>query len=196
MDKINCKKCNIYKVQSDFVKDKTRKSGYHPYCRVCQNKIKNTKRNKERAIAWNRKNKGRRSEIRKKWYNKNPELVRLYRVQRRLREHNASDGTLNKYSLSKLPKDKCSVCSFDLDWDTNGSVHLDHIVPLAKGGRHSITNVQWTCSTCNLEKGAMDLELYKMKKIDYDHKDGKFKSEKANRGNDGSGTKKEGKKIR
>lgn len=29
---------------------------------------------------------------------------------------------------------------------------------------------------------------------DYDHKDGKFKSVKANRGNDGMGTKKEGKK--
>tara|TARA_R100001463_G_scaffold61404_1_gene114178 strand:- start:667 stop:912 length:246 start_codon:yes stop_codon:yes gene_type:complete len=29
---------------------------------------------------------------------------------------------------------------------------------------------------------------------DYDHKDGKFKSVKANRGNDGKGTKREGKK--
>lgn len=32
-----------------------------------------------------------------------------------------------------------------------------------------------------------------MKGKDYDHKDGKFKSVKANRGNDGEGTKKEGK---
>jgi len=32
-----------------------------------------------------------------------------------------------------------------------------------------------------------------MKGKDYDHKDGKFKSIKANRGNDGEGTKKEGK---
>ena len=32
-----------------------------------------------------------------------------------------------------------------------------------------------------------------MKEKDYDHKDGKFKSVKANRGNDGEGTKKEGK---
>ena len=30
--------------------------------------------------------------------------------------------------------------------------------------------------------------------MDYDHKDGKFKSIKANRGNDGKGTKKENKK--
>ena len=40
----------------------------------------------------------------------------------------------------------------------------------------------------------MDLELYKMKKIDYDHEDGKFESVKRNRGNDGNGTKKESKK--
>ena len=32
-----------------------------------------------------------------------------------------------------------------------------------------------------------------MKGKDYEHKDGKFKSIKANRGNDGEGTKKEGK---
>jgi hypothetical protein len=35
-----------------------------------------------------------------------------------------------------------------------------------------------------------------IKWLDYDHKDGKFKSIKANRGNDGQGTKKEGKKNR
>jgi len=31
----------------------------------------------------------------------------------------------------------------------------------------------------------------KMKKMDYDHKDNKFKTPKANRGNDGNGTKNE-----
>ena len=33
-----------------------------------------------------------------------------------------------------------------------------------------------------------------LKDKDYDHKDGKFKSVKANRGNDGQGTRKEGRK--
>jgi len=33
-----------------------------------------------------------------------------------------------------------------------------------------------------------------LKGKDYDHKDGKFKSVKANRGNDGQGTRKEGKR--
>ena len=33
---------------------------------------------------------------------------------------------------------------------------------------------------------------FKLKGMDYDHKDGKFKSIKANRGNDGKGTKREG----
>ena len=35
-----------------------------------------------------------------------------------------------------------------------------------------------------------------MKGKDYDHKDNKFKSVKANRGNDGKGTKKEGFSIK
>jgi 5-methylcytosine-specific restriction endonuclease McrA len=31
---------------------------------------------------------------------------------------------------------------------------VDHVVPLAKGGIESITNLQILCETCNLKKGS------------------------------------------
>lgn len=153
MSNFKCRKCNETKPIEDFVKDATRSTGHHPYCRTCQNKIKNNKKALSRALKWQKENKDKRVIIRKRWYDNNPELVRIYKAERRLRECNLSDGTISKESLSNLPKDNCSICGDLLDWSSKNSVHLDHIKPLIKGGEHSIGNVQWTCSTCNLEKG-------------------------------------------
>lgn len=33
-------------------------------------------------------------------------------------------------------------------------LHLDHVIPLAKGGAHSPKNVRVACASCNLSKGA------------------------------------------
>ncbi len=32
--------------------------------------------------------------------------------------------------------------------------HFDHLIPLAKGGRHIISNLRVSCPTCNIAKGA------------------------------------------
>jgi len=37
------------------------------------------------------------------------------------------------------------------------SEHIDHIIPLAKGGLHDITNVIGACGRCNKQKGAKHL---------------------------------------
>jgi 5-methylcytosine-specific restriction endonuclease McrA len=34
------------------------------------------------------------------------------------------------------------------------SPELDHIIPLAKGGDHTKSNVQCVCASCNRKKGA------------------------------------------
>ena len=44
---------------------------------------------------------------------------------------------------------KCKHCG-----DKKGPFHVDHVVPLAKGGIESITNLQILCETCNLKKGS------------------------------------------
>lgn len=39
---------------------------------------------------------------------------------------------------------------------SNVALHLDHIIPLAKGGPHGLWNVQLLCGTCNSQKGDRD----------------------------------------
>lgn len=71
-----------------------------------------------------------------------------------------NDGTLpinTNYPLSKelenlLVKQnhKCAYCGSSLV----KYKHLDHIIPLSKGGNHSIKNVEWLCPSCNFKKGS------------------------------------------
>lgn len=49
-------------------------------------------------------------------------------------------------SILKLFDGKCAKCG------ASDNIHMDHVVPLAKGGSHSVDNVQPLCATCNLRK--------------------------------------------
>ena len=45
---------------------------------------------------------------------------------------------------------KCAIGGEDIRFE----YHLDHRVPLARGGRHEVGNLQATCPRCNLRKGS------------------------------------------
>jgi hypothetical protein len=52
----------------------------------------------------------------------------------------------------------CCVCGHT---DGSGStLHVDHRVPVALGGRHALTNLWTLCAPCNLSKGARTLEAF------------------------------------
>lgn len=57
---------------------------------------------------------------------------------------------LNKLCI--LQQWKCACCCASI----RKKKHLDHIVPLSKGGKHEEFNVQFLCPKCNLKKHAKD----------------------------------------
>jgi len=61
-----------------------------------------------------------------------------------------SDSLLDR--LYKLQQGKCPCCKRALGKD----FHMDHITPLAKGGKNVDSNIQLLRSRCNLVKSAMD----------------------------------------
>lgn len=73
--------------------------------------------------------------------------------QRRLRIRATNNGTITAKKLKKMLEDqeyKCVECKKDI----TEHKHLDHIKPLARGGKHTIRNVRYLCPKCNMAKHA------------------------------------------
>ena len=90
----------------------------------------------------------------KAWQSENLEACRISHHKRRAKKQD-SGGTLSK-GLSKklysLQKGKCPCCGLPL----GKNYHMDHIVPLARGGAHTDDNIQLLTQRCNNQKHAKD----------------------------------------
>lgn len=114
----------------------------------------NPKRQRELTIAWREANRERVRASMQIWFSKHPEAQRIYKQNRRAREMQG-DGRLSEGIVEKLfvlQRGLCACCRKKLGDD----FHLDHIVPLAKGGEHSDSNMQLLTPRCNTEKHAKD----------------------------------------
>jgi 5-methylcytosine-specific restriction endonuclease McrA len=141
-----------------------------------KNKERNKERNREKAKRYREKypervklsqdkyNKKPESKIRSNRYN-HSEKGKLYhrkyikdnydkwltrqrknQVIRRIRKTNNEIFTISNKDMRRLLSSKCAVCeSYD-------KIHIDHVIPVSRGGRHSIGNLQPLCQGCNLSK--------------------------------------------
>ena len=103
------------------------------------------KRTKEYFRAYCEVNKERLRESRKEYLRRNPGLAGFY--SRRYRQR------LNNVKFSILPKEyrrlKYSLCFYCGEPATT----VDHIIPVSKGGHHSVGNLVPACQPCNSSKG-------------------------------------------
>ena len=57
-----------------------------------------------------------------------------------------------KKAVYARDRGKCASCSTDIIMELTENDHLDHIVPIARGGCNDLVNLQLLCQTCNLAK--------------------------------------------
>lgn len=113
---------------------------------------------KKEKQAYNRKwyeeNKEKSLGYRRKYRKSNIEAVKLSKREHRIREREG--GKLSKGIVVKLlsfQKHRCVVCRVSLK---KSGYHVDHIIPLSKGGKNTDRNIQLTCPACNIKKKAKD----------------------------------------
>lgn len=126
--------------------------------------------NKDKAnavsAAWRAANKKKIAEYRKNNAEKAKSYDVTYRIlhpdKRKINEHNRrvkknnNGGKLSAGIVSKLlsvQRGKCAVCKKTL---IKIGHHIDHIIPLVRGGKNIDANVQLTCPSCNIKKGGKD----------------------------------------
>ena len=112
------------------------------------------------------KNSSKIYNINRKWANKNPDKVRSY--SRRITSKRKALKLLN--GQSDYTEDQviikygsiCYICNKEIDLlskrQSNGDgwqmgLHIDHLIPLSKGGPDTLENVRPTHAICNLRKG-------------------------------------------
>lgn len=156
MDIVKCTKCNTDKSLEQFNKDKRKLNGRESHCKECK---------KAQLYKWRESNKEHFLEYARSVYASLTDEQRTNKI-----------AVQNKYRASRLAlsmpswtknrkqqmvsngifcisprdvrslnnKDKCSACG-----ETEGKFEIDHVVPISKGGRHSIGNLQVLCFNCN-----------------------------------------------
>lgn len=176
-----CIECheNLLPTTENFCKDKSRTDGLTSKCRDCikqyntDNKERKAKHNSDYNKAntskvskyntqYNNANRERLKEVHKK-YRQSPEGLehKIAAVQtRRVRKEGLTTEVESVLRSEVIARDgyKCQICGKkvdkDLRWPDSMSLSLDHIVPISKGGPHTLSNLRVTHLACNLKKGS------------------------------------------
>lgn len=168
-----CNRCGVTKPAYEFdrVKDG---DGYHNQCKICRRAgAREWKRqNKEKIRQYEIENRDRLRELRREWVNKNRDRhlamrrardkTPKWRMYARLKQHARRVGKSSTVTLdeiqSLMERQKrcyyCKKCFSDKNKPT-----LDHVIPLAKGGQHVISNIVLACKACNCQKQARMIRL-------------------------------------
>jgi hypothetical protein len=127
--------------------------------------------NKARKRAQQLANRERLNELARAARERNPELANARSAryarspkgklngvmgeQRRRARKRAAEGSHTVDELKALfqrQRGKCAYCGVSI---RNG-YHIDHVIPLARGGSNWIANIALACAKCNLTKSATD----------------------------------------
>lgn len=125
-DRIREAKKKCYAAKIDVYREKSR-----------QNRLKDPAKMRERARQWKLNNR-----------------ERVYDAIHRRRARKLGNGPVDRIDrviVHSRDHGRCWLCREPVK---QTDMHLDHVVPLSKGGTHTYDNVRTSCAACNLRKGA------------------------------------------
>lgn len=123
----------------------------------------NSEKNTTRATKWIEDNRDKFNARQRKRRVNNP-IVKakesVIRHTRRARMRNAEGSYTDEDILHIFEEQegRCAYCGITLFWSIKNDVHIDHIIPLARGGTNWPSNLNCTCKDCNLSKGDKTLD--------------------------------------
>lgn len=126
-------------------------------------KLKRPDYYREQNALWRVENAERMQASRKAWATANREAVRQNVLRRRARLRDTQVFLITARDIERLLRrhhGRCAYCRTPL----RDGFHLDHIVPLARGGHHAIGNLAPACPECNCSKGVKFLSEWRKRR--------------------------------
>jgi len=85
----------------------------------------------------------------------------------RARRYGVERRSVNRLAVLSRDGWRCQSCGCDTPQALNGTYHdnapeMDHIVPLSRGGGHTEQNTQCLCRVCNILKGSMTMDEWRL----------------------------------
>ena len=185
-----CSKCKAIKQIKEFSKSKVGKDGVRSQCKACMAAYNVAYRaaNRETTAAYYAANRDNKSASQSAWcyanrdaisarYAANPGKVAAQQAEyraanpdkmaakarnRRARKRNAhgSHTAADIRRIFDAQRGLCANCHARLLKSGKQKFHVDHIVPLVRGGSNWPDNLQLLCKPCNLRKGAKLPEVW------------------------------------
>lgn len=174
-----CSKCKISKSFDSFAKHKGKPLGIRYTCKQCDanfskkwksenpnyqaeyyqknktqillrmktHRLENLDAKRRSARVYAQLNKEKMSKTNADWVRSNPEKNRAKKARRRALEIQAQAFFISSKQIEKLYLQKCIYCG------SAGPIELDHVIPISRGGSHSLGNLVSACRPCNRSKG-------------------------------------------
>lgn len=116
--------------------------------------------------AWYERNRERAAQLAREWRAANPDRVRASSresaARRRARLRNAVVEDFTFAEMWLRDEGRCWICSHSVDpstaWPDPMSPSIDHVIPLALGGDHTLSNCSLSHLRCNIRKGVRILD--------------------------------------
>lgn len=173
-----CPKCKEpFPLTDEFwYKNRSAKNGYQSHCKKCRNALnsswqkKNPDKVKENVLRWRKANPEKRKENLSNYQKSHPEKHREYKrryqqlhpEKSRIKYHKrkaqklGNGGSYTFTELQQLFEDqghRCFHCDKFISLNNGKTCHIDHWIPLVRGGSNNIENIRLLCPYCNLSKG-------------------------------------------
>ena len=125
----------------------------------------NREKRREISLRWQRNNRDKVRASNKKWRDVNPEKVKEKNLRWERNNKDKRQAITRRYRALKRGTSVGDVPMLSEQLDRQGGMcancrvkgagmkfHLDHVVPVSKGGPHTADNVEALCERCNLKK--------------------------------------------
>jgi 5-methylcytosine-specific restriction endonuclease McrA len=135
-----CSRCKQVANVSQFNKDKSSATGYQDRCRACEKVVRRNYYLTHKETEIKRVSNWHKSTEQGKQRRKRARLNRQALVR------NAESKFITRKDFLGLASSPCFYCG------STNNLTLDHVIPLSRGGRHSIGNLVSACNLCNATK--------------------------------------------